>query len=63
MSKPSYAIVCTDTRLIKTDGETGMFCIFDNLLQARKVRDTYISDKDVVIVKCKMVFTDKEDVV
>lgn len=63
MSKPSYVIICTDTRLIKTDAETGMLCIFDNLLQARKVRDTYINDKGVTIVQCKMLFTDKEGVV
>lgn len=60
MSEPVYVLVCSKTNLIKTDGGTGVLCIFDTVEQAKKVKSTYKGTGETHIMKCKMNFTDKE---
>tara|TARA_R110002051_G_scaffold161665_1_gene233234 strand:- start:179 stop:367 length:189 start_codon:yes stop_codon:yes gene_type:complete len=60
MSEPAYVLVCSETNSIKTDGGTGMLCIFDTVEQAKKVKSTYKGTGETHIVKCNLNFTDKE---
>ncbi len=60
MSESVYILACSETNLIKTNGETGMLCIFDTVEQAKRVKSTYKGTGETHIVKCNLNFIDKE---